>query len=111
MKDVQETRRKAAVRIHVEAKVEQMSKCFEFYSRYSLLQNNANTILLICPALTNLEPPSCSNYPGKGQTWFHLHTKLIHIAVFRYSFFIFGSEMATNPSYLFYFLLDLNVKS
>ena len=57
-KEVEQTRRIAAVRIHVERKMEQIKN-------FRILQgtipakewNNANNIVLICTALTNLEPP------------------------------------------------------
>ena len=56
--EVEETRRIAAVRIHVERKMEQIKN-------YRILQgtipatewHNADNIVLICAALTNLEPP------------------------------------------------------
>ncbi len=57
-KEVEQTRRIAAVRIHVERKMEQIKN-------FRILQgiipatewHNADNIVLICAALTNLEPP------------------------------------------------------
>ncbi len=57
-KEVEQTRRIAAVRIHIERKMEQIKN-------FRILQgiipatewHNADNIVLICAALTNLEPP------------------------------------------------------
>ena len=57
-KEVEQTRLIAALRIYVEMKMEQIKN-------FRILQgiipatewNNANNIVLICTALTNLEPP------------------------------------------------------
>ena len=57
-KEVEQTRRIAAVRIHVERKMEQI-KNFRILQGTILATewNNANKIVLICTASTNLEPP------------------------------------------------------
>ena len=57
-KQVEETRRIASVRIHVERKMEQIKN-------FRILQgvipssewHHANNIVIICAVLTNLEPP------------------------------------------------------
>ena len=57
-KEVEQTRRIAAVRIHVERKMEQI-KNFRILQGTipATKRNNANNFVLICTALTNLEPP------------------------------------------------------
>ena len=57
-KEVEQTRRIAAVRIHVERKMEQI-KNFRILQGiiHATEWNNANNIVLICTALTDLEPP------------------------------------------------------
>ena len=57
-KEVEQTRRIAAVRIHVERKMEQIKNFRILQGTIPATEwNNANNIVLICTALTNLEPP------------------------------------------------------
>ena len=56
-KEVEKTRRIAAVRIHVERKMEQIKNFRNLQGTIPATEwNNANNIVLICTALTNLEP-------------------------------------------------------
>ena len=57
-KEVEQTRQIAAVRIHVESKMEQIKNFRILQGTIPATEwNNANNIVLICSALTNLEPP------------------------------------------------------
>jgi hypothetical protein len=57
-KEVEQTRRIAAVRIHVERKMEQIKNFRILHGIIPATEwHNADNIVLICAALTNLEPP------------------------------------------------------
>ena len=55
--EVEQTRRIAAVRIHVERKIEQIKNFRILQGVIPATWHNANNIVLICAALSNLEPP------------------------------------------------------